>query len=186
MRTNLWQASVVLLILSANTVRGQEAANIPKNVLSSWSYLIGQWDVDGSIRSDQVEGSAQFRWADGKYCYTGEQVWKIGEDGRVVKLMLLGGWDESKNATVEHGFTSLGTAGSSELAPPEEEAEVSRGRFEVTRGPDAQFTGTIELERRGPDEFQLTTRVDGQVVHSLRYRRTKPAATPSPGPDDGQ
>lgn len=187
MRTKLWQVGIVLLILAANTARGQEDAYIPKDVLSSWAYLIGQWDIDGNVGPDAMEGNAEFRWADGKFCYVGEQTWKIGEQRKVVKLMLLGGWDDSKQATVEHGFSSLGTAGSTELELAKEDEDISRGKFEATRGPAAHFEGTIEMQRRRPDEFQLTTKVDGQVVHSLRYRRIKPdAETPSPEPGDGQ
>ena len=155
------------------TVPGaQNEAGVPPAVVESWSYLIGNWDAEGRIGSTGVKGSASFEWADGKHCYIGRQVWKIGKNGRSSRLTLIGGWDAANNETVEQGFSSSGSAAKVHYRSPAEKANVIEGSIDGASGPDARWSGTIKLKRNGPNEFQLTTTVDGEIVHALRYVRS--------------
>jgi hypothetical protein len=153
----------------------QNEAEVPSVAVESWSYLIGDWDVEGRIGSTPVKGSACFEWAEGKHCYIGRQVWKIGEKGRSVHLALIGGWDAANQQTVEQGFSSSGTAATVHYRSAAEKTNVIEGTIDGASGPDTRWSGTVKLERIGSNEFQLTTTIDGEVVHSLKYVRKKVA-----------
>lgn len=162
---------VFLLTIPAILSCAQDDSGVPPAVVESWSHLIGDWNVEGRVRSSAVTGSASFEWVDGKHCYAGRQVWTIGENGRSVQLAVLGGWDAAENATVEQGFSSAGDSATVHYRPPAEEANAIEGSIDGVSGPDARWAGTVKLERNGPNEFQLTTKIDGKVVHSLKYVR---------------
>ena len=167
--------SFLLLAIPAAQSMAQNDPGIPPAFVESWSYLIGNWEVDGRIGSTPVTGSASFEWADGKHCYLGRQVWKVGKNGRSVHLTLIGGWDAAANVTVEQGFSSSGGTATVHYRPSAEKTSAIEGSIDGADGSGAPWSGTIKLERNGPDEFELTTTVDGEVVHSLKYVRKKDA-----------
>jgi len=163
--------SVLLLVIPANMASAQDVTGVPPAVVASWSQLIGEWKVAGQVGSSSVTGSACFEWADGRHCYLGRQVWKIGDSGRNVHLALVGGWDAAEKATVEQGFSSAGGAATVRYQPPTEDANVIEGSIDGVSGPNARWAGTVKLEHNGPSEFQLTTKVNGETVHSLGFTR---------------
>jgi len=175
MRIVLQLLGVLMLLLSANNSIAQQSVAIPSAVVESWSYLIGNWTVEGTAGQATIQGTASFEWAANKGCYIGKQIWHIGESGRTVYLELIGGWDAAANETIEQGFSSAGRAATVHYQSPGQEASVIEGRIDGVTGPGSTFAGTVKMERMGPDEFQLTSMVDGRLVHSLKYVRDKDA-----------
>jgi hypothetical protein len=100
-------------------------------------------------------------------------VWNVGENRRAVHLTLIGGWDAVAEETVEQGFDSSGSAATVHYRPSAKSANVIEGRIDGSEAAGARWSGDAKVEHRGPDEFQVTTTVDGQIVHSLNYVRTK-------------
>ena len=109
MRMLLRSMTFLLLVILARLSFGQTDEHVPAEVMESWSYLIGNWKIEGRVGSAMVSGSASFEWTDEKYCYVGRQVWKVGDEGRTIRLTLIGGWNAAENETVEQGFSSSGT-----------------------------------------------------------------------------
>jgi len=175
MRLLLRTLGVLLLVNPANLSSSQDNVGVPPAVVDSWSYLIGDWNVEGRVGEATVNGTASFEWAANKSCYFGKQAWSINERGRKVELALIGGWDAVANETIEQGFSSSGRAATVHYQAPAEGANVIEGRTDGVTGLGARWFGTIKLERTGPDEFQLTSTIDGKVVHSLKYVRNKAA-----------
>jgi hypothetical protein len=141
--------------------------------VAQWSYSIGDWEVEGRVGSTPVIGSAKFEWADGKHCYIGRQRWNFGESNRAVHLTLIGGWDDAAMETVEQGFSSSGGSAMVRYRVASEKDGTIEGNIEGAEAGGARWSGEIKVERKEPDEFEITTRVDGQIVHSLKYVRTK-------------
>lgn len=166
---------LLLLIVPASLLNAQNDAGAPPEVLESWTYLIGNWDVDGHVGSTPVKGTAHFDWADGKYCYFGQQVWKVGENENTIYLAQVGGWDAAEQATLEQGFSSAGSAATVHYQPPAARGDAIEGTITGLGGPDARLTGNVKLERISPDEYRLTTTIDGEPLHSLTYSRKKSA-----------
>lgn len=173
MKAVLPTIAVLLLAVPPGPAIAQEPRRVPPEAIESWSFLIGDWDVTGRIRSTPVKGTAAFEWGDAKHCYIGRQKWTIGDSGRVVHLTLIGGWNAAEDATVEQGFSSSGDAATVYYRPSAEKPNLLEGRIEGVNGPDARWTGTVKYERQGPNEFQLTSTINGEIAHSLRYVRQK-------------
>jgi hypothetical protein len=167
------QAICVLLASLPGLSSAQEPAGIPRDVKTAWSYLIGDWDVEGRIGSTPVKGTATFEWADGTHCYIGRQVWNVGENERAVYLTLIGGWNDAAQETVEQGFDSSGSAATVHYRVVGEKVAAIEGSIEGSVIGNGNWSGQIQVARTRPDEFQMTTTVDGEVVHSLKYKRTK-------------
>lgn len=165
----------LLLVVPTRSTSGQNAAGVPPAVVESWSQLIGNWIVEGRVGTTPVKGTAKFEWAEGNYCYLGQQRWQLGEDGRSIQLALIGGWDAAENITVERGFSSGGGAASVSYQLSSDDPSVSEGSVEGVAGPNGRWSGSVRLERHGRDEFQLTTMIDGEVRHSLKYLRINAA-----------
>jgi hypothetical protein len=142
-------------------------------VLEFWSRSIGDWVVDGQIGATPVKGTAVFEWADGRHCYIGRQTWKVGENGRSVHLTVIGGWGAAAGETVEQGFDSSGSAATVRFRPPVETTNVIDGRIDGSDASGARWSGQIKVEHKGADLFQVTTTVEGDIVHSIRYVRAK-------------
>jgi hypothetical protein len=171
---------VLMLASATDLASAQERKGVPPDVLAVWSYSIGDWDVKGRIGSAPVKGSATFEWADGKHCYIGRQVWTVGENRNSVHFTLIGGWDAAANETVEQGFSSSGSAGTVRYRPSAGTTNVIEGNIDGSESSGARRLGDIKVEHKGPDEFQVTTTVDGEIVHSLKYvRTTGDGGTPS-------
>jgi hypothetical protein len=164
---------VLMLLFAAQLSSAQESQNVPRDVLAAWSYTIGDWDVEGRVGSTPVKGSATFEWADGRHCYTGRQKWTIGESSRAVYLTLIGGWNDAAQETVEQGFDSSGSAATVHYRVAPEKGGTIEGTIDGSEKGGARWLGEIRVDRKGPDEFQMTTRVDGEIVHSLKYVRAK-------------
>jgi hypothetical protein len=162
-----------MLAFATDSSSAQESQGVPRDVLTSWSYTIGDWEVAGRVGSTPVKGSATFEWAQGRHCYTGRQRWKIGESDREVHLTLIGGWDDAAQETVEQGFSSSGSAATVHYRVTTEKGGTIEGTIDGSENGGARWSGEIQVERKGPDEFQITTTVDGKIVHSLKYVRTK-------------
>jgi hypothetical protein len=156
---------------------------VPPAVVESWTYLIGRWDIEGYVGALGVTGSATFEWAADGHCYLGKQVWRVGPNGRVVHLALLGGWDPAENETVEHGFSSGGDAATVCYRAPKEGTIVLEGRI-AGNGRDARYAGDVKLERIDNDEFRLTTTIDGELLHSLKYIRKADVGSRQSNDDD--
>jgi hypothetical protein len=180
---------VMLLLVCLSTAYAEDLAGIPPDVARGWSQIIGKWRVEGSVGTRPITGSAVFEWADGNPCYFGRQVWRIGDEGRTIHLALIGGWDEATNETIEQGFSSSGDSATVRYSSrvSGDKNAVVEGNIVGVNGPDRRWTGTVQRNHRGPDEFTLTTTIDGEVVHALKYVRVieavesnpKPAETPS-------
>jgi hypothetical protein len=164
---------VLIRAAATDVSRAQEPREVPQDALALWEYSIGDWDVEGRIGSTPVEGSASFEWAEGKHYYTGRQVWTLGENRRSVHLTLIGGWDAVAQQTVEQGFSSSGSAARVHYRSSAESANVIEGRIDGSESSGERWSGDIKVERNGPAEFHLTTTVDGQIFHSLKYVRIK-------------
>jgi hypothetical protein len=173
MRRAMQSICVLMLVSATHLSSAQEPQSVPRDVLAVWSYSIGDWDVDGRIGSTPVHGSATFEWANGRHCYTGRQTWKIGESDRAVHLTLIGGWNDAAQETVEQGFASSGSSATVHYRVAAEKGGTIEGDIEGSEAGGARWSGEIQVERKGSDEFQLTTTVDGEIVHSLKYVRTK-------------
>jgi hypothetical protein len=164
---------ILTFATATDVCRAQESQGVPQDVLALWKYSIGDWDVEGRVGSTPVEGSASFEWAEGRHCYTGRQVWNVGENRRSVHLTIIGGWDAVAQQTVEQGFDSSGSAATVHYRPSAESANVIEGTIDGSESSGERWSGNIKVERNGPAEFHVTTTVDGQIVHSLKYVRTK-------------
>lgn len=171
MRRLILPSILLLMLIPTARTRAQSPATIPPEVTTTWSYLIGDWDVEGRVGSRPVTGTATFEWAEGKHCYLGRQTWEIGDDGRTIQLVLIGGWDAAGGETVERGFSTFGDTATVRYRSADETGDVLKGRVDAVNGPDARWSGTIKIERRSADEFQLATTRGGEVVHSLRYSK---------------
>ncbi len=169
----------ISILAIATVTLAQPPASVPREVADSWSHLIGHWKIEGHVGDTPITGSATFRWTEGKFCYLGEQTWQLGDTGRSIHLALIGGWDAGQQRTVEQGFSSSGSAATVRYRAPTQDGKLIAGEAEGTNGPNAPWSGTIKLEHNGPREFQLTTTIDGQLVHSLKYTRINdgPAAS---------
>lgn len=175
MRSSLLTVTVLLLVISASLASAQQNSSVPDSVVDSWSYLIGDWTVEGHAGTQSIKGTASFEWAADKSCYFGKQVWQVGPSGRTAHLALLGGWDAAAHQTVEQGFSSFGSVATLRYAPPAEGEDSIEGTIEGADAPGAPFSGTVKYQLSGPDEFQLSTTINGQPVHSLKYVRNKAA-----------
>jgi hypothetical protein len=164
---------VLILVSVADLSSAQEPDRVPREILDLWSYSIGSWKVEGQIGSTPVKGSATFEWADGKHCYIARQIWKIGDNERIVYLTLIGGWHAAAGETVEQGFSSSGSAATVHYRPAAENTSVLEGTIDGSESSGARWSGAINVERKETDAFQLTTTVDDAIVHSLKYIRTK-------------
>jgi hypothetical protein len=175
MRTLLPSIPTMLVLILLNTARAEGPTTIPPAVVESWSTIIGKWEIEGRVGSAVVTGSASFEWAADKHCYVGQQVWHVGSEGRLVQLALIGGWDAATNETVEQGFSSSGDSATVRYPAcgPSEVASGVRGKIEGISGPNRRWSGTVGRAQRGPNEFTLTSTVDGDVVHSLKYVRVE-------------
>lgn len=172
MKRVLCSLSLLLACLPASLAAAQELA-VPPEVVESWSYLIGSWEIQGHLRDAEVQGTARFDWAEGKFCYIGRQEWNLGDDGRTIHLAQIVGWDIAENATVEQGFSSSGDAATVRYRPPEKGTDVIKGSVAGVSGRGDRWAADIKIERLRPDEFRLTTTIDGKEVHSLQYVRKK-------------
>ena len=173
MKTMLLSIATILLPIFLNVARAQGPTAIPPEAVESWSAIIGNWEIEGRVRSVPLTGSATFEWAADKHCYLGQQVWHVGSEARVVHLELIGGWDAATNETVEQGFSSAGSSATVRYSSggPSDVAGGVKGEIEGTSGPDRRWSGTVVRAQRGPNEFTITTTIDGDVVHALKYVR---------------
>jgi hypothetical protein len=134
---------------------------------------MGDWALEGRVGTTPVTGTATFKWADGRHCYIGRQTWKVGENGRRVHLTLIGEWDAATGETVEQGFDSSGSAATVRYRPPVKTTNVIDGRIDGSDTSGARWSGEIKVEHQGVDVFQVTTTVEGDIVHSIKYVRAK-------------
>jgi hypothetical protein len=173
MRTLVTSIATMLVLIFLNAARAEGPATIPPEAVESWSAIIGNWKIDGRVGTVPVTGSASFEWAADKHCYFGQQVWHVGSEGGEVHLGLIGGWDAATNETVEQGFSSAGDSATVRYSTraPSELAGALKGKVAGNTGPGRLWSGTIEREQHGPNEFTLTSKVEGDVVHSLKFVR---------------
>jgi hypothetical protein len=173
MKTMLLSIATMLLLIFFRSAQAEDPQTIPLKVVESWSAIIGNWTVEGQAGSAAITGSASFEWAADKHCYVGREAWHVGNDGRVVQLTLIGGWDAATNETVEQGFSSAGSSAMLRYPSggPSEKAGGVTGKIEGTSGPDRRWSGTVARVQRGPNEFTITTTIDGDVVHTLKFVR---------------
>ena len=164
---------VLLLFVLVKVTSAEAGSSVPQGVVDSWSYLIGNWDVSGEVGSTSVKGKAAFEWGAGKSCYLGKQVWQLGPDEIEVQLALIGGWDAAASQVVEYGFASSGESGAVHyVTPPQNEfGRLIEGRIDGVNEKGERWNGDVTVDRTGPNEFRLTTTIDGEVVHSLKYVR---------------
>lgn len=175
------QFSIVLLLLSFPGTRSYAQTDaVPPEVLESWSFLIGDWEIDGEVGEVAVKGTARFDWAEGKHCYFGRQVWQVGQNGGIVQLTQIGGWDAAEHATVEQGFSSAGSAATVHYSPATAAGQGISGTINGVDSPGARWSGQVAVKRTGRDVFLLTTTVDGELVHSLTYVRKQMTGSPQP------
>lgn len=173
MKSILHAITILLLASAANLACAQSEATVSPKVIDSWLALIGNWKVEGTIGPRSVTGSASFEWANGKFCVIGKQDWEIAGSGRTVHLAQIVGWDPGHNEIIEQGFSSVNGAATVHYRAPTKGSNVMEGTIDGVSGPDNQWSGTVKIERKGADEFQLTSTIDGDVVHSLKYVRKK-------------
>jgi hypothetical protein len=173
MRYAMQTISVLMLVSATGLVSAPETKAAPQSLLAFWSRSIGDWDVEGRVGSTPMRGSASFEWADGRHCYIGRQTWKVGENERSVQLTLVGGWDAATNEIVEQGFSSSGSAATVHYRRPVETTNVIEGRIDGSEASGARWSGEIKVEHIGADQFQVTTTVAGEIIHSIKYVRTK-------------
>ena len=169
------RTSLLLLLVVANMASAQEGSSVPAEVLRSWGYLVGDWEIDGQVGDREVIGQATFEWADGKHCYLGRQVWEVGADERIIKLTLIGGWDAENKEAVEQGFSTTGGSATVRYQPASTVRDVRQVQG-TTKGYElrgGQWNGDVKIQRKGADEYSLTTTVDGKELHRLTYRRVK-------------
>jgi hypothetical protein len=100
-------------------------------------------------------------------------MWKFGKSDRAVHLTLIGGWNDAAMETVEQGFSSSGGSAVVRYRVAAEKEGTIEGNIDGAEAGGARWSGEIEVERKGPNEFQMTTTVDGEIVHSLKYVRKK-------------
>jgi hypothetical protein len=173
MKNLLTLVAAILLPIFVNAAWAQGPTAIPPEVVESWSAIIGNWEIEGRVGSAVITGSASFEWAADEHCYVGQEVWHVGSEGRVVRLALIGGWDAATNETVEQGFSSAGSSATVRFLSggPGEMAGGVQGKIEGTSGPDRRWSGTVVRVQRSPNEFTITSTIDGDVVHALKYVR---------------
>jgi hypothetical protein len=176
MRFAMQSICVVMFMSATGFVSAQVTKAAPPSVLQFWTRSIGDWVVEGQVGATPVKGTAMFEWADGRHCYVGRQTWKVGENGRSIHLTVIGGWDAAAGEIVEQGFDSSGGAATVHFRPPVKTTNVIDGKIGGSDASGARWSGEINVEHQGTDEFQVTTIVEGEVVHSLKYVRTKGAA----------
>jgi hypothetical protein len=147
--------------------------NIPEQVQKSWAYLIGTWDITGQVGPQEVTGTANFSWSEGKHSYLGRQTWHLGSDARTIHLSLLGGWDPARAVTIEQGFSTMGNAAMVRYRAPTDEKADIEGTIEGVTGPERTWSGSVTIARKGNNEFELNTVIRGETTHSLKYVRRK-------------
>ncbi len=165
--------AISLLLTVASLLPAQEPRGIPQHVVDDWAYFIGQWQVDGQVGGARVVGTATFKWSKGRQSYIGEQVWKIGPRENVVHLSLLGGWDASRNQTIEQGFDSSGGRGTTryEIQSGDEFPATKSGTVDGHSPRGGAWSGDTSIKRIGPNQFELTTTIDGDRLHMLTFRK---------------
>jgi hypothetical protein len=146
-------------------------SSIPPAVIERWESLIGDWEIQGQIRTTPIMGTASFEWAPGKHCYVEREAWRIGEDGRHLHLTALGGWDAAEQTWIKFGFSTSGESATVRYPLAADDAKPLEGTIDGVDRAGGRWAGQTKLERKSRDEFQLTTTIDGQLVHSLTYVR---------------
>ena len=164
--------SVTLLVISAAGISiAQETPAVPPEALETWTRLIGHWTVDGSVGPQSVTGEAHVKWATGKHCYLGEQNWQIEGTDHPLHLTQIAGWNAKTRETIEQGFSSLGDTATVQYRTPAAQSKTVEGTIHGVSQAGAEWSGTIRLEHQGPDQFNLSTIVDGTTIHALKYVR---------------
>jgi hypothetical protein len=167
--------SISASVLIAHTLIAQSSAQndaaIPPAVVEYWEYFIGDWEIQGQIRTTPVMGTASFEWSPGKYCYVEREAWRIGEKGSHLHLTALGGWDAAEQAWIKIGFSTSGESATVRYPLVADDAKPLEGTIDGVDRAGGRWSGKTTLDRKSRDEFQLTTTNDGQLAHSLTYVR---------------
>lgn len=96
-------ASMILALV----VLGQtQATNPPAEWLEANQWLVGSWDMTGTIGGKECKAAYKYSWVDGKFALRGEATW-TGAPGAGKGVFLIG-WDASKLQDVTYEVWSDG------------------------------------------------------------------------------
>lgn len=165
----------MIVVGGADVSRAQPNAEAPQAAVALWTFLVGDWNVEGTVGGAQVSGTASYQWAAGKHCCVGKQVWQL-DGGNVVHLTSIEGWDPVTEEVVEHGFGSAGSTATIrfKMDSSGEAKGLTEGTITMHTRRPGELTAEVKLERKGADEFTLTTTTpSGNTLHRLTFHRMK-------------
>jgi hypothetical protein len=145
--------SVAALVMASSMVVGQTPkAEIPKEVLKSFEFYIGEWT--GEWKKGDATGTMTMsvKWAPGNHCTIAHYEF-TSPDG-VLHGLLVSGWNPEKKRVVDTAYESNGSAGEDQwtITSTTVEDGVSKGIK-----PDGTVnTGKCRIEKKGPDEYTYT------------------------------
>lgn len=145
------------LLVAASLVMGQadDGSPLPEEIAKMYECQMGTWKIEGSVGEDTATARWSCRWARGKHCYFITcSADSVDEEGVVHKMAAIGGYDSTKQQTIEKIFWSNDRHYTIryDVSSPILEVGVYKGEIEcVEKG--KTYTAPVNVERKGPSVF---------------------------------
>ena len=138
-------------LLAAYMVVGQAGdVNVPKEVLSEFQFLVGDWEYTGESQEGAVKGTLSGKWASGEHAILFEMSWT--DRNHTTLGTGMHGWDAADKKLVALEFWSDGWSHFRRFtikSPGVWQSDEWRG----VDGKGQRVTGIAIVERQGPNKF---------------------------------
>jgi hypothetical protein len=156
----------VIVMCSPCVCRAEDNGKIPANVRAEFEFLVGNWEVEGTLLGEAFAGVATIDWAPGKQCVISSV------DNPLVTATGITGWDPIANEIVQtwyrtdgvriesriQHYSPAGWEGVSTLQEPS--GVLKKGKSVIEKAPDGK-------------SFRFANSLDDKVTMTGTYRRAE-------------
>ena len=160
----------VSVLLTVSMVVGQAdqvKVAVPPEVLSFFSYFVGEWRMEGVAMDGAVSGVNTWKWAEGRHCLTYDTLWK--EAGGTARAFAICGWDPLKKQLVETEYWTGGSTNTLQYSKTND--TLWEGTMSGVDSDGKKMTGKIAYEFKSPTQlvFRATdVKSGGNLVRTWR------------------
>ena len=163
------------ILLTASMVMGQVEqvkVAVPQEVLSVFSYFVGEWRMEGVALDGAVSGVNTWKWAEAKHCLTYDSLWK--DQGGTARALALCGWDPAKKQLVETEYWTGGATNTLRYSKTND--ALWEGTMSGVELDGKELTGNIAYEIKSPTHlvFRATNvKVGGEPRKDIKINYFK-------------
>jgi hypothetical protein len=138
---------VAFLMMVSTIAIADEKVEVPAEALKEMSFLVGEWESQGTFNGEEMSGTYSAKWAPGRHCLILTSSWNGHASG-------IGGWSPDRKQYVEYWYGSDGNNRTFRYSLNRKK-DVWSGKWMEINKEGKKGSGKVRLQKRD-NEFRVS------------------------------